>query len=52
VLCALSRGTRAVSVRRVLDSHVRLAFAEDGVLVTSLVTVSVSSDVWAVMEAV
>jgi hypothetical protein len=81
VLCALSRGTRAVSVRRALDSHVQLAFAEDGVLVTSLVTVPpitpkgadpdrllpvlrelglaglprtapVSSDLWAVVEAV
>jgi hypothetical protein len=81
VLCAVSRGTRAVSVRRALDSHLQLAFAEDGVLVTSLVTIPpitprgadpdrllpvlrelglaglprtapVSSDVWAVIEAV
>jgi Family of unknown function (DUF6461) len=39
VLCALSGGTRAVSVHRVLDSHVHLSLAEDGVLVTSLTTV-------------
>ena len=39
VLCALSRGTRAVSVDRVLDSHVHLSLAEDRVLVTSLITI-------------
>jgi uncharacterized protein DUF6461 len=39
VLCTLSRGTRAVSVHRVLDSHVHLSLAEDGVLVTSLTTI-------------
>ena len=39
VLCTLSRRTRAVSVHRVLDSHVHLSLAEDGVLVTSLTTI-------------
>ncbi len=39
VLCGLSRGTVAVSVQHVLDSHLRLSLAEDGVLVTSLATV-------------
>lgn len=39
VLCTLSLGTRAVSVHRVLDSHVHLSLAEDGVLVTSLTTI-------------
>jgi hypothetical protein len=40
VLSAVSRGTVAVSVHRALDSHVRLSLVEDGVVVTSLATMS------------
>jgi Family of unknown function (DUF6461) len=39
VLCAVSRGTLAVSVRHALDSHVKLSVAEDGVVSTSLNTI-------------
>jgi hypothetical protein len=39
VLCRASRATVAVSVQHVLDSHLRLSLAEDGVLMTSLATV-------------
>lgn len=39
VLCKVSGGTVAVSVQHVLDSHVRLSLAEEGVLITSLATV-------------
>lgn len=39
VLCRVSRGTIALSVHHALDSHVKFSLAEDGILLTSLVTI-------------